>query len=118
MKLTADEAAELLQTLVMHYQIHEDTNVQDFMRLVDIFKSRAERAEEELCACQSALKSMVNQYLYRPLDLKTKEPCEDVYQHDFMSAGEEACDYLVRYGLAVWTDGDKYAIKFIQKETE
>ena len=48
MKLTPDEAAELLQTLVMHYQIHEDTNVQDFMRLVDIFKSRAERAEAEL----------------------------------------------------------------------
>lgn len=73
---------------------------------------------EELYACQSALKSMVYQYLYRPLDLKTKEPCENVYQHDFMSAGEEACDYLVRYGLASWTDKDKYAIRFIQKETE
>jgi len=79
-------------------------------------QSENARLREELYAYQSALKSMVNQYLYRPLDLKTREPCEDVYQHDFMSAGEEACDYLVRYGLAVWTDDDKYAIKFIQDE--
>ncbi|MEN6620365.1 MAG: hypothetical protein ABFD50_02285 [Smithella sp.] len=50
MKLTPEEAADLLQTLVMRYQIHEDTSVQDFMRLVDIFKSRAEKAETELAA--------------------------------------------------------------------
>lgn len=87
---------------------------------IEISQLQQENAclREELYACQSALKSMVYQYLYRPLDLKTKEPCENVYQHDFMSAGEEACDYLVRYGLASWTDKDKYAIRFIQKETE
>ena len=72
----------------------------------------------QLSECQSALISMVQQYLYRPLDQKTKEPCEAVYQHDFMSAGEEACAYLVRYKLAEWTDEDKYAIGLVQRSQE
>lgn len=61
-------------------------------------------------ALTSALISMVQQYLYRPLDNKTREPAENVYQHDFMSAGEEACNVLVEMGLAEWTDDDHYAI--------
>ena len=76
------------------------------------------RVSLRLSECESALISMVQQYLYRPLDLKTKEPCEAVYQHDFMSAGEEACAYLVRYKLAEWTDEDKYAIGLVQRSQE
>ena len=76
------------------------------------------RVSLRLSECESALKSMVQQYCYRPLDAKTKEPCEAVYQHDFMSAGEEACDYLVRYKLAEWTDEDKYAIGLVQRGQE
>ena len=72
------------------------------------------RVSLRLSECESALKSMVQQYCYRPLDSKTKEPCEEVYQHDFMSAGEEAFRYLVENHLAEWTDGDKYAIGFTE----
>ena len=57
----------------------------------------------------SALISMVYQYCYRPLDAN-KEPAIDIYQHDFMSAGEEAFAYLVEHGLAKWTDESHYAI--------
>ena len=72
------------------------------------------RVSLRLSDCESALKSMVQQYCYRPLDAKTKEPCEAVYQHDFMSAGEEACRYMVENHLAEWTDEDKYAIRFTE----
>lgn len=68
------------------------------------------RLEQQRESCESALVSMVQQYLYRPLDNKTKEPSDNTYQHDFMSAGEEACYYLVDRGLAQWTDDDRYAI--------
>ena len=57
----------------------------------------------------SALISMVYQYCYRPLDAN-KEPAIDIYQHDFMSAGEEAFAYLVEHGVAKWTDESHYAI--------
>jgi len=69
-----------------------------------------------LSECESALISMVQQYLYRPLDLKTKEPSENVYQHDFMSAGEEACAYLIKNNLAKWTDKDHYAIVLMERK--
>ena len=82
-----------------------------FKKLCGLFETQAE-LEIRLSECESALKSMVRQYCYRPLDAKTKEPCEAVYQHDFMSAGEEACRYMVENHLAEWTDGDKYAIRF------
>ena len=41
---------------------------------------------------------MVQQYLYRPMD-RHGEPTDNIYQHDFMSAGEEAFRYLVERGL-------------------
>jgi len=68
--------------------------------------------EITLQACESALISMVQQYLYRPMD-RHGEPTDNIYQHDFMSAGEEAFRYLVERGLAEWTDEDHYAIRFL-----
>lgn len=88
-----------------------------FKKLCGLFETQAD-LEIRLSECQSALISMVQQYLYRPLDQKTKEPCEAVYQHDFMSSGEEACDYLVRYELAEWTDEYKYAIGMVHERSQ
>ena len=70
--------------------------------LEDALAARLESAE-------SALISMVQQYCYRPLDANMN-PATDVYHHDFMSAGEEAFQYLVKYGLAKWTDDDNHLI--------
>jgi len=69
---------------------------------------------KKLSACESALVSMVRQYCYRPLDAN-KEPAVDIYQHDFMSAGEEAFACLVNRGLAEWTDERRYAIRLTER---
>lgn len=74
--------------------------------------------KERFEACESALLSMVYQYLYRPLDPRTNEPANNLYQHDFMSAGEEACYYLVTNGLAEWVDDDSWAIRMKESEAE
>jgi hypothetical protein len=76
---------------------------------IERLRAGIERAEARAEAAESALISMVNQYCYRPLDAN-KEPSVDIYQHDFMSAGEEAFAYLVEHGLAKWTDESHYAI--------
>ena len=71
---------------------------------------------KDIDACESALISMVQQYLYRPLDPTTNEPADNIYQHDFMSAGEEAFAYLVEHGLAEWTDDRYWAIRMKESE--
>jgi len=70
----------------------------------------------KITTCESALISMVQQYLYRPLDPTTNEPADNIYQHDFMSAGEEAFAYLVEHGLAEWTDDRHWAIRMKESE--
>lgn len=72
-----------------------------------------EKANTRAAAAESALISMVQQYCYRPLDADG-EPAEEIYQHDFMSAGEEAFAYLVEHGLARWTDDRHYAIELVE----
>ena len=91
----------------------------DLMSERDYWAKKCEMLEAALkkeCAlvdtqrqAESALISMVQQYCYRPLDIN-KEPAINVYQHDFMSAGEEAFRYLVEHGLAQWTDERKHSI--------
>lgn len=92
--------ADFIVTAANHYEAALSWGAQQ--------QALAEKAEE-------ALISMVRQYCYRSLDTD-KEPAVDIYQHDFMSAGEEAFDYLVSRGLARWTDDRHYAIKFERGE--
>mgnify|MGYP001218863419 CR=1 FL=1 len=86
---------------------------------IDELRARAEAAEAgkaklkiRLHIAELALISMVQQYCYLPLDADG-DPAEEVYRHDFMSAGEEAFEYLVEHGLAQWTDESHLAIKLM-----
>jgi hypothetical protein len=82
----------------------------------DLANCRAERAEamieklieadkERLNSCESALISMVNQFFYSKDD-------ENILRHSFMSAEEEAAEYLVEHGIARWVGKNKSAICF------
>ena len=92
----------------------ESINFMDFpessiSKLFDEIERLEKTVPLDLRAAESALISMVQQYCYRPLDVN-REPAVNVYQHDFMSAGEEAFAYLVEHGLAQWTDDGKHSI--------
>ena len=66
--------------------------------------------KERLNSCESALISMVNQFFY-------SKAGENIFRHSFMSAEEEAAEYLVEHGIASWADKRKSAISF-NKVTE
>jgi len=60
--------------------------------------------EERLESCESALTSMVYQFFY---------PSESgALVHSFMSAEEEAAEYLVDYSIARWENERKNSIVF------
>ena len=63
------------------------------------------RLNARIVECESALISMVQQFFYN-------KDGEDVFRHAFMSAEEEAADYLVEYGIARWVGKNKSAICF------
>jgi hypothetical protein len=62
---------------------------------------------EQLKRCESALASMVNQYC------RIYDSGKGEYSHDFMSAGEEAFEYLVNKGLAEYC-GNGVDIRFVK----
>ncbi|MFA5753450.1 MAG: hypothetical protein WC910_10315 [Bacteroidales bacterium] len=66
--------------------------------------ARIAELEERLELCESALTSMVYQFFYQP-EL-------GVLAHSFMSAEEEACEYLIKYGIAHWSNERKNSIVF------
>ena len=77
--------------------------------------ARIAELEERLELCESALTSMVYQFFYQP-EL-------GVLAHSFMSAEEEACEYLIKYGIAHWSNERKNSIVFdevqeLPKESE
>jgi hypothetical protein len=77
--------------------------------------ARIAELEERLGLCESALVSMVYQFFYQP-EL-------GVLAHSFMSAEEEACEYLIKYGIAHWSNERKNSIVFdevqeLPKESE
>lgn len=78
--------------------------------LDDLDKANARMAEleadkERLNSCESALISMVNQFFY-------SKAGENIFRHSFMSAEEEAAEYLVEHGIARWAGKNKSAICF------
>lgn len=64
-----------------------------------------EEDKERLNSCESALISMVNQFFY-------SKAGENIFRHSFMSAEEEAAEYLVEHGIARWVGKNKSAICF------
>jgi len=64
-----------------------------------------EADKERLNSCESALISMVNQFFY-------SKDGENIFRHSFMSAEEEAAEYLVEHGIARWVGKNKSAICF------
>ena len=72
--------------------------------LVKALDKRIAELEERLELCESALTSMVYQFFYQP-EL-------GVLAHSFMSAEEEACEYLIKYGIAHWSNERKNSIVF------
>lgn len=67
-----------------------------------------EANNERLKACESALISMVNQFFHRE---------DNILYHSFMSAEEEASEYLVEHGIARWADENKNSICFNYETT-
>jgi hypothetical protein len=67
--------------------------------------------KEELIACRSALISTVKGYFNHPVDSETEAPKTDEYLQDIFGGNSEACNYLVKYGLASWTDANKCAFR-------
>lgn len=61
--------------------------------------------------CESALISMVNQFFY-------SKASENIFRHSFMSAEEEAAEYLVEHGIARWVGKNKSAICFTRRRNE
>ena len=86
---------------------YEISNRELLVKQVEITALRAELEanKERLNSCESALISMVNQFFYN-------KDGEDVFRHAFMSAEEEAADYLVEHGIARWVGKNKSAICF------
>jgi len=58
-----------------------------------------------IAECESALISMVQQFFY-------SKAGENIFRHSFMSAEEEAAEYLVEHGIARWVGKNKSAIYF------
>jgi len=86
--------------------------------LLELALEEIEQLQNKISECESALLSMVTQYLYTPLSPKTLEPMENTYTHDFMSAGEEVFAYLVEHGLAEWSNDRHWAIRMKESEGE
>ena len=71
--------------------------------------ARIAELEERLELCESALTSMVYQFFYSSES--------GALVHSFMSAEEEAAEYLVDYGIARWENEHRNSIVF-EKELE
>ena len=77
-----------------------------YMQTLEIQKLQARIAEleERLESCESALVSMTYQFFYSSES--------GALAHSFMSAEEEAAEYLVDYGIARWENEHKNSIVF------
>ena len=86
---------------------YEISNRELLVKQVEITALRAELEanKERLKSCESALVSMVYQFFY-------SKDGESIFRHSFMSAEEEAANYLVEHGIARWVGKNKSAICF------
>ena len=86
---------------------YEISNRELLVKQVEITALRAELEanKERLKSCESALVSMVYQFFY-------SKAGESIFRHSFMSAEEEAANYLVEHGIARWVGKNKSAIFF------
>ena len=94
--------------------LHSSTN--DLIEELLMWRGRAYQLldriaelEERLGLCESALVSMTYQFFYSSKS--------GALVHSFMSAEEEAAEYLVDYGIARWENEHRNSIVF-EKELE
>lgn len=91
--------------------LHSNTNdlVEELLmwrgRAAELLDRIAELEAENgrLKSCESALISIVNQFFH-------SRDGDNILFHAFMSAEEEAADYLVEHGIARWADERKCSI--------
>ena len=81
----------------------------ELLTLITGLESRIAELEERLGLCESALVSMTYQFFYSSES--------GALAHSFMSAEEEAAEYLVDYGIARWENEHRNSIVF-EKELE
>ena len=86
-----------------YYRLEEEIGALDNV----ILERGAEigRLTARIAECESALISMVQQFFY-------SKAGENIFRHSFMSAEEEAAEYLVEHGIARWAGKNKSAICF------
>ena len=90
-------------------------NVEDATKLLSLIVFHESRIAEldaengRLKSCESALISIVNQFFH-------SKDGDNILFHTFMSAEEEAADYLVEHGIARWADERKSSICFNEVE--
>ncbi|MFA5436301.1 MAG: hypothetical protein WC372_09730 [Candidatus Neomarinimicrobiota bacterium] len=87
------------------WQASEDAEERAHLeKLVPDLKKRIAELEERLGLCESALVSMTYQFFYSSKS--------GALVHSFMSAEEEAAEYLVDYGIARWENEHRNSIVF------
>jgi len=79
-------------------------SVLDIYNRIAELNARIAELEERLGLCESALVSMTYQFFYSSKS--------GALVHSFMSAEEEAAEYLVDYGIARWENEHKNSIVF------
>lgn len=81
------------------------------LRIADDATAELAQLRADLDEANENLLSMVNQYCCRTV---RKDGTPLTYSHDFMSAGEQAFEYLVQHGLAKWCENgvDIYDLRF------
>ena len=80
-------------------------SLEEALSKMNIRIAELEADKELLNSCESALISMVQQFFY-------SKAGENIFRHSFMSAEEEAAEYLVEHGIARWVGKNKSAICF------
>ena len=85
-------------------ELEQNLSTNALMLVVETLTARIAELEERLGLCESALVSMTYQFFYSSES--------GALVHSFMSAEEEAAEYLVDYGIARWENEHKNSIVF------
>ena len=108
----SDKAQAMINELVsaciaFGRQVEPDwqTRIEKAQRELREYVAELEADKELLNSCESALISMVQQFFY-------SKAGENIFRHSFMSAEEEAAEYLVEHSIARWVGKNKSAICF------
>ena len=103
------QAVGLITTLKPTMVMDADHPLEMAKEVAEYVTARIAELEERLELCESALVSMTYQFFYSSES--------GALAHSFMSAEEEAAEYLVDYGIARWENEHRNSIVF-EEESE